>query len=87
MLNFNHRGEALEHSLRLIQPRLIVVGSECWEALQETSYAAATQHVDVPLLWDGEGDVPDRRVRALRAELSTHDDANPPETGTVTARG
>ncbi|MGH8458507.1 MAG: long-chain-acyl-CoA synthetase, partial [Nevskiales bacterium] len=45
MLNHNQRGEVLTHSIKLVKPKLIVVGEESVEALATTAYAPGAQGV------------------------------------------
>lgn len=48
MLNHQQRGEVLAHSLRLTDPKRVIVGGECAEAWRSAD-------VDLPVIWEGEG--------------------------------
>ena len=79
MLNHQQRGDVLAHSIGLVSPRLVVVGDECRQAIDEVR-ATLSSH---PLLfWDGEGKSPPGYL-SLRTEAAWMSDANPAETGSV----
>ena len=59
MLNPKQRGAVLSHSMRTIQPRLMVIGDGCLPALHS---ASPPQPDSVPRLWAGMGPVPRGRV-------------------------
>lgn len=42
MLNHNQRGEVLAHSIRLVSPKVIVIGAECLDAIATTPYSPQT---------------------------------------------
>jgi acyl-CoA synthetase (AMP-forming)/AMP-acid ligase II len=83
MLNYNHRGEALVHSLRVTQPKVVIVGEECAEALRECGYL---DEPEAPIvLWDGEGKAP-AGLQPLRAQLEAASAGNPPGVDRIEAR-
>jgi fatty-acyl-CoA synthase len=53
MLNHNQRGEALAHSIKLIKPKLLVLGAECREAI-ETTPCVPGRMQGVAFFWSGE---------------------------------
>ncbi len=55
MVNPKQRGAVLSHSMRTIQPRLMVIGDGCLPALHS---ASPPQPDSVPRLWAGMGPVP-----------------------------
>ena len=83
MLNYNHRGEALMHSLRVTRPKVVIVGEECATALRECGYL---DEPDAPIvLWEG----PDRAppgMQALRNRLESVDAAEPAGVERLLAR-
>ncbi|MDB5987237.1 MAG: long-chain-acyl-CoA synthetase [Nevskia sp.] len=82
MLNHNQRGEALQQAIKLANPRVLVIGSECREAIESTELKPAVkpdpQHA-CTYFWDGDGIVP-RGYRRLSNDIAQQSDANPPET-------
>ncbi len=52
MLNHNQRGDALAHSIKLIKPRLIVVGAECREAIETTACVPGAMQ-ETAFFWGG----------------------------------
>jgi len=80
MLNYNQRGEVLEHSIKLAKARVVIVGDECLEALQSTSYVPGQP--GLTLLWEGEGKVP-AGYEDLRAAQASMPDDNPAETAQI----
>lgn len=83
MLNHQQRGEVLTHSIRLIKPKLLIVGEECREALLSTPYAPDGGDV-IPLFWEGHSPTPKGYVD-LRRDSETRDDLNPPQTAQLRA--
>jgi acyl-CoA synthetase (AMP-forming)/AMP-acid ligase II len=81
MLNPKQRGAVLSHSMRTIQPRLMVIGDGCLPALHS---ASPPQPDSVPRLWAGMGPVP-RGLVDLPAACAGASTANPPSTGGVRA--
>lgn len=81
MLNYNQRGEVLEHSIKLAKARVIVVGEECVEALQSTAFVPGSQP-GFTWLWEGEGRLPDG-YDDLRAAAASMPDDNLPETAAI----
>lgn len=82
MLNFNHRGEALVHSLRVTKPRVVIVGDECAAALRNCGYL---DEAEAPIvLWDGEGSTP-AGMQGLRKKLAAAGDADPPGVAALPA--
>ena len=55
MLNHNQRGDVLAHSIKLIHPKLLVVGSESVAALATTAYGPGAEGMGH--YWIGEGEV------------------------------
>jgi acyl-CoA synthetase (AMP-forming)/AMP-acid ligase II len=84
MLNHQQRGDVLEHSLRLIEPKLIVIGAECLDALAGTGYAPSPEG-GRPCLWDGEGQPP-VGMRNLRADSARQSEKNPPGVADIPVR-
>ena len=82
MLNHQQRGEVLTHSIRLIKPRLLIVGEECREALASTPLAAGGE--DITLFWEGRSTAPKGYV-ALRQDSEKRGDQNPPQTAEIKA--
>ncbi|HSW12859.1 MAG TPA: long-chain-acyl-CoA synthetase [Solimonas sp.] len=78
MLNYNQRGEVLEHSIKLSKARVIIVGDECMEALQSSSYVPGQQQ-GFTWLWEGEGQSP-AGYDDLRAVQASMPDDDPAET-------
>ena len=83
LINNNQRGAALGHSLKLTEPKLIVVSSDCTEALCETAYAPAA--AGTATLWVGDGEAP-AHCMTLQAATADQPEQNPPETQKVVAR-
>jgi acyl-CoA synthetase (AMP-forming)/AMP-acid ligase II len=83
MLNYNHRDEALVHSLRVTKPNVVIVGQECAADLQECGYL---DEPDTPIvLWDGEGKAP-AGMLALRNRLDSVTAENPAGVERIEAR-
>ncbi|HET8705480.1 MAG TPA: long-chain-acyl-CoA synthetase, partial [Pseudomonadales bacterium] len=51
MLNPNQRGQVLEHSLKLVNPKLIVISSECQDAINSTAFSPA-RHPHIQFMWN-----------------------------------
>jgi len=81
LLNPTQRGAVLRHSLVAIQPRLMVIGGGCVQALHS---AVPERPADVPWLWAGPGPLPADCIDLPQAcqQAST---ANPPGTGAIRA--
>jgi acyl-CoA synthetase (AMP-forming)/AMP-acid ligase II len=58
MLNHNQQGEVLAHSIKLILPKVIVVGVESIEALASTAYAPGAQGIRHYCMGPSEAEVP-----------------------------
>jgi acyl-CoA synthetase (AMP-forming)/AMP-acid ligase II len=84
MLNHQQRGEVLTHSLKLINPRAMIVGAECLEALAGTPFTPQ-EAPDRVHFWEGEG-APPAGYRGLREESAETDEGNPPEPERLPAR-
>ncbi len=78
MLNHQQRGDVLAHSLRLTQPKAVLVGSECGEAWR------SADHVVPHLLWRGEG--APAQAQDLEALLAVASRDNPAGVETIAAR-
>jgi len=83
MLNHQQRGDVLLHSLRLIRPRLLLLGAECAEAWAGIADQVAADGITV--LWDGDAAAP-AGTEPLAPRLAAASDSNPPSTGEVVAR-
>jgi len=84
MLNHQQRGEVLAHSIKLISPRLLIVGEECRDALAGTPFMPGGE--DAPkLFWDGDKPAP-KGFTNLRRDAASRSDTNPPITGQIEAR-
>ena len=58
MLNYNQRDEVLSHSLGLINPKVIVTGSECVDALETTEYAPSkSKSENISHFWMGDDNI------------------------------
>ncbi len=79
LINFNQRGDVLAHSLRLVNPRIVVVGSECQAAFDEI---ASSLPSGIQLFWQGDGDCP-APYRNLDVEGRNQPAINPPDTQDV----
>ncbi len=84
MLNHKQSGEVLQHSVGLIQPRVMFVGEECATALKGSKAAISKQHQPV---WVWVRDHPDKKAPSgyldLTEALPEGTAANPPETREV----
>lgn len=80
LLNHHQRGEVLAHSLKLVSPRVLIVGSECAETLASVE-PALIDALDGRVAWlaDGGQALPDgaQDLAAISAGLPAGD---PPET-------
>ena len=81
MLNHQQRGDALSHSLKLTRPALVIVGEECREAIESTSYGPSAEPA-LAYLWEGAGDAPAGYV-PLRPLLAAACAENPAETAKI----
>ncbi|MDI3258322.1 MAG: long-chain-acyl-CoA synthetase [Sinobacteraceae bacterium] len=84
MLNTQQHGQALTHSLALVQPKLLVVGEECRGALESTPWTPRGNSSPV-YFWDGPGAAPEG-YRALAAACEALPSTDPPETAQVRLR-
>ena len=84
MLNHQQRGEVLAHSIRLIDPRVVIVGAECREALASTPYQPGNDDRLV-YFWEGESTA-DSGFTDLRKDSESRRDSNPPSTPLIEAR-
>ncbi len=84
MLNHNQRGEVLAHSIKLISPKVMVVGCESIEALASTPYTPGTQGMRHYAMGDAgvEGKAPEGYVDLDRATLDLSSE-NPESTAQV----
>ncbi|MDN5873746.1 MAG: long-chain-acyl-CoA synthetase [Sinobacteraceae bacterium] len=79
MLNYNQRGEVLEHSIGLVKPRALIVSAECLDTLKTTACAPAHTK-NIAFLWHGG----DKRVAApagwadLDRDAGRRSSVNPP---------
>lgn len=81
LLNHQQRGEALAHSIKLTQAKIVVVGEECVAALASTAFTPMTDATRV-YLWDGVGKPPNGYL-SLRELTATANAENPVETVAV----
>lgn len=79
LLNHNLRGDALAHTLRLTDPKLLIVGGECSEAYDSIAELAGP----LPKLWNGDNGP--AGVRTLADATANASSANPPDTQAVLA--
>jgi acyl-CoA synthetase (AMP-forming)/AMP-acid ligase II len=84
MLNHQQRGEVLEHSLKLTQAQVIIVGDECLPALESTPHSPKASPA-MKFLWDGAGGAPFGYTN-LRTELVNAPSGNLAETEGVVAK-
>ncbi len=81
LLNNQQRGEPLAHSLRIIKPRLVVIGQECAHALESLP---ADQRATLCPQWWWDGDqTPPEGLTALRPQLEKAAASNPPQTDQI----
>ncbi len=80
---FNHqqRGDPLVHSLRVIMPKIVLVGQECAQALQSLPRSLLNE-LCPQWWWDGEQAPPDGLVD-MRMQLSKAATGNPPQTDLI----
>ena len=81
MLNHAQRGKVLEHSLKLLDARLLVLGAECQTAIDSMETPLDNS---VPVLWSGEGKMPKGMV-SLAKEIKLQPAHNPKSTSRVKA--
>lgn len=84
MLNHNQRGDALSHSIGLIEPKLMVVGAECGGAPAGSACGPA-QLRGARFFWSGEGEAPPGYLD-LHRESARCSGVNPATTAEVVAR-
>lgn len=84
MLNHQQRGEVLSHSIGLIAPKVIIVGSECADALASTSYQPGGS-AGLQYFWDGSGAAPKGTID-LAQDSASRSERNPPSTARIEAR-
>lgn len=83
MLNYNQRDEVLSHSIGLIKPKIIVVGTESVAALETTPYCPQkSENLKHYLVGDEETGVPEG-YQSLRAESEYLPSYNPSSTKQV----
>lgn len=86
LLNHQQRGEVLAHSIALVEPKLLVLGAECREALATTDHEPGGDR-GCQFLWHGGDDdppAPDGWLD-LADELESCTDDNPDSTAKVRA--
>ncbi|SEQ07397.1 fatty-acyl-CoA synthase [Solimonas aquatica] len=81
MLNPQQRGAVLTHSMSLANPRALIVGEECQDALASSDYAAQQQGA-LQLWWEGEAPAP-AGFADLRRESAQALPDNPPQTAQI----
>ncbi len=86
MLNNNQRGEVLSHSLKLVNPKLIVVSSECDEAIASTEFTPK-KHPEVVFIWNRaeSQEKPPLGYLNLETETQLRSDKNPRSVAKVKA--
>lgn len=85
MVNTGQTNEALAHSLRLIDPSLVVVGSECLVNMETVSDILEAQHADKLLyIADGAHAGPPQNYQDLMALVADQSVENPTPTQTLT---
>ncbi len=86
MVNYNQTGDVLTHSLGLINPKLIVVGQENVDQLNETNYGVGG-NTSVTHFWVGEeGNLAPPGYLDLEKESELLPSHNPDSTGQVKAK-
>ena len=77
MVNTGQTNEALAHSLKLIDPKLLVIGAECLGNMETVSDIIESHHSDKLLfVADGSNDVMPGGYKDLMAEIDGQDTAN-----------
>lgn len=86
MLNNNQRGDVLSHSLKLVSPKLIVVSSECDEAIASTVFTPQ-KHPEVVFFWNRaeSQEKPPLGYLNLEKEIQLRNDKNPRSVAKVKA--
>ncbi len=84
MLNHQQRGEVLAHSIRLIAPRLLILGEECREAIASTPFMPGGGE-KLQYFWDGDKAAP-KGFTNLRKDSASRSEGNPPVTAHIEAR-
>jgi fatty-acyl-CoA synthase len=86
MLNHNQRGDVQAHSIRLVRPKIIVVGGECLDAINSTPFSPQA-NPDIGFLWAdhvcGAEMLPG--YRDLDADIQFRSPRNPASTNKVRA--
>lgn len=83
MLNHQQRGEVLLHSIRLVKPKLILLGAECAEAWE--SIVDQLDLTQLRVLWVNAEPAPEG-TQPLAPLLAEASDRNPASTASVVAR-
>ncbi|MES2885351.1 MAG: long-chain-acyl-CoA synthetase [Pseudomonadota bacterium] len=83
MLNHQQRGEVLAHSIKLIAPRVLIVGEECREALGSTSFKPGGDS-SLRYFWEGDSAAPQGSTD-LKADSAKRSEQNPPATASIRA--
>ena len=84
MLNHQQRGDVLSHSIGLISPKVIIVGSECAEALASTPWQPGGEKA-VQFFWEGSKAAP-KGYANLAKDSAPRSERNPPSTPLIEAR-
>jgi acyl-CoA synthetase (AMP-forming)/AMP-acid ligase II len=87
MLNHHQRAEVLSHSIGLVRMKLLVISSECRDAIESTVYTPQGSP-DLPCFWcggDNAAPAPDGWLDLEEASARC-DSGNPATTGNVRAR-
>ncbi len=85
MLNHNQRGDVLAHSLKITNPKAMIIGSECAEGL-DTVREQLPDTLGEGRFWlaDYDNQTPVEGFRNLEEALTNASDAEPPETDELT---
>jgi acyl-CoA synthetase (AMP-forming)/AMP-acid ligase II len=82
MINSNQRGDSLTHSLKLSEPKIIVVSADCLEGLCTTPFAPATSPAKI--FWVGDGEPP-AHCLSFDAEAESQSGENHAQTANIKA--
>lgn len=87
MLNHHQRGEVLEHSIRLVAPKLLVTSEECIDALRTTRYQPAHRK-DIRFNWmtGSQGMACPENFLDLTHDEANRSEKNPSSTSKVKSR-
>lgn len=87
MLNNNQRGEVLDHSIKLLNAPVLIVGSECAEAFESSSFGPSKDHKTV-YFWQCESKtkMPPNGFLDLDSEAANRPVTNPLTTPRVKAK-